>query len=262
MHHVVMRLDDYLQRIDEQRPQRADSEGLRRIHRAHRRTFLFDNLDIQTGRGVNLALEALERKFLDDGRGGYCFEHNSLFAAVLRGLGYDVRLLLGRVRRGPPEGWVRTHMLLRVAIEGELWIADVGFGALGLLEPMLLIEGTESEQGGITYVLRREEPYWVLAARDAAGTSDLYEFTEEPHTPADVEMSNHFTATYPSSIFRRTLTIQRATPEERTILRNELVTRIRGGMTTEEPIGAGGVRHAAREIFGVTLPEEPLLFER
>jgi N-hydroxyarylamine O-acetyltransferase len=257
-----VRLNDYLQKIEEPKPQRADSGALRRIHRAHRRTFLFDNLDIQTGRGVNLALDALERKFLDDGRGGYCFEHNTLFAAVLRHLGYDVRPLLGRVRRGPPEGWVRTHMLLRIAIDGELWIADTGFGAFGLLEPMLLREGSESEQGGLTYVLRREEPYWILATRDAKGVEDLYEFTEEPQTPADFEMSNHFTSTYPTSIFRRTLTIQRATEEERTVLRNLVLTRVRGGVATEEPIGAGGVRHAALEVFGVTLPEEPLLFER
>jgi N-hydroxyarylamine O-acetyltransferase len=257
-----VRLNDYLRRIDEEKPQRADSGALRRIHRAHRRTFLFENIDVQTGRGVNLAAEALERKFLDEGRGGYCFEHNSLLAAALRELGYDVRLLLGRVRRGPPEGWVRTHMLLRVAIDGAPWIADVGFGAISLLEPMPLHEGSESEQGGIVYVLRREEPHWVLATRDAAGLTDLYEFTEEPQTPADVEMSNHFTSTYPASIFRRTLTIQGATDEERTILRNTLVTRIRGGVTTETPIAADGVRAAAKELFGVTLPDEPLLFER
>jgi N-hydroxyarylamine O-acetyltransferase len=257
-----MRLDDYLQKIDEPKPQRADPGALRRIHRAHRRTFLFDNLDIQTGRGVNLALDALQQKFIDEGRGGYCFEHNTLFAAVLRDLGYDVRLLLGRVRRGPPEGWVRTHMLLRVLIDGQPWIADVGFGASGLLEPVRLHDSSESEQGGIVYVLRFDDPYWVLTAREAGAFTDYYEFTEEPQTPADVEMSNHFTSTHPASIFRRTLTIQRATDDERTILRNGLVTRIRGGVPAEEEIGAGGVRRAAREIFGVTLPEEPLLFER
>ena len=256
-----MRLDDYLQRIDVEKPQRADAGALRRIHRAHRRSFLFDNIDIQSGRGVNLALDALERKFLDDGRGGYCFEHNSLLAAALRDLDYDVRLLLGRVRRGPPEGWVRTHMLLRVVIDGAPWIADTGFGAMSLLEPMPLHEGSESEQGGIVYLLRREEPYWVLATRDAAGITDLYEFTEEPQTPADVEMSNHFTSTHPNSIFRRTLTIQRATDEERTILRNTLITRIRGGATTETPIAADGVRAAALELYGVRLPEERMLFE-
>jgi len=257
-----MRLASYLHRIEEEKPQRADAGALRRIHRAHRRTFLFDNIDVQTGRGVNLALDALERKFIDEGRGGYCFEHNSLLAAALRDLDYDVRLLLGRVRRGPPEGWVRTHMLLRVMIDGEPWIADVGFGAMSLLEPMPLREGAESEQGGIVYVLRRDEPYWVLATRDASGITDLYEFTEEPQTPADVEMSNHFTSTHPTSIFRRTLTIQSATDSERTILRNTLVTHIRDGVPTEEPIGADRVRAAAKELFGVTLPDEKMLFER
>jgi len=257
-----MRLDDYLHRIGETRPQAADLAALRRLHRAHRAKFLFDNLDIQTGRGVQLSIEALERKFIDEGRGGYCFEQNTLFAAVLRQSGYDVRALLGRVRRGPPEGWVRTHMLLRLTIDGEPWIADVGFGGIGLLEPIPLRAGEESTQGGVTYVLRREDPSWVLATRDANGLMDRYEFTEEAQTTGDVEMANHYTSTHPASIFRRTLTIQRATDEERTILRSEVVTRVRGGVTFEETIGSGGIRGAARELFGVALPDEPLLFER
>lgn len=256
-----MRLADYLRRLDEPAPQRADAEALRRLHRAHRRTFRFDNLDIQTGRGVNLAIDALERKFLDEGGGGYCFEHNTLFATALRELHYDVRLLLGRVRRGPRDGWVRTHMLLRVTIDGEPWIADTGFGATSLLEPMPLREGAESRQGGIAYVLRRDDPHWVLATRGADGLTDLYEFTEEEQTPMDVEMSNHFTSTHPLSIFRRTLTIQTAHDDERIILRNAVVTRIRDGVATEASIGEGGVRAAAKELFGVTLPEAKMVFE-
>ena len=256
-----MRLADYLRRIEEPAPSHPDAEALRRIHRAHRRTFRFDNLDIQTGRGVSLALDALERKFLDEGGGGYCFEHNTLLATVLRELAYDVRLLLARVRRGPRDGWVRTHMLLRVTIDGEPWIADAGFGATSLLEPMPLREGAESQQGGLLYVVRREDLHWVLATRGADGITDLYEFTEEAQTPMDVEMSNHFTATHPLSIFRRTLTIQTANDAERLILRNGVVTRIRGGVPTEEPIGDHGVRAAAKELFGVALPEEKMLFE-
>jgi N-hydroxyarylamine O-acetyltransferase len=145
-----MRMDPYLQRVglvaDDGQPQslRPDVESLRRLHLAHRETFLFENLAIQAGGRISVALEDIERKFLDERRGGYCFEHNTLFAAALRDIGFTPATLLGRVRRGPPEGWKRTHMVLRLEIDGAAWLADVGFGAFSLLEPMPLREGETS----------------------------------------------------------------------------------------------------------------------
>src|SRR5215212_8690737 len=106
-----MRMHDYLTRVRADRPGAPSADALRRLHAAHRETFLFENLSIQTGGGISVALEDIERKFLDEGRGGYCFEHNTLFAAVLRDAGFDPVTLLGRVRRGPPERWARTHMV-------------------------------------------------------------------------------------------------------------------------------------------------------
>ena len=210
-----MRFDDYLRRVGEPAPSDASIDTLRRLHLAHRETFLFENLSIQTGGGISLALPDLERKFLDEGRGGYCFEHNTLFAAALREAGFESTTLLGRVRRGPPERWARTHMVLRLAIGGEVWLADVGFGSVGLVEPIPLRDGATAEQGGFTYRLRRAAHYWILSIRDAAGVeTDLYEFSEEPQTPMDVEVANHFTSTHPDSIFRKTLTIQRTTRDD------------------------------------------------
>src|SRR5438034_3589978 len=133
-----MRFEDYLTRIGRPAPRAADAGALHALHRAHREAFLFENLSIQTGGGISLALCDLERKFLDEGRGGYCFEHNTLFAAALRDIGFRPTVLLGRVRRGPPDQWARTHMVLRVPVGGRVWLADVGFGALSLVEPMPL----------------------------------------------------------------------------------------------------------------------------
>src|SRR4051812_26576041 len=109
-----MRLGDYLQKLGVAAPLEATSDTLRRVHLAHRETFLFDNLAIQRGGRISLAVDALERKFLDDGGGGYCFEHNTLFGAALHDLGFTFTSLLARVRRGPADGWKRTHMVLRV----------------------------------------------------------------------------------------------------------------------------------------------------
>ena len=163
----------------------------------------------------------------------------------------------GHPRLGAHDWW-----RVPVAHERLVWLADVGFGAIGLLEPMPLRDGATSNQGGFEYALRREKFVWVLSMRDATSTTDLYEFSEDPQTSQDVEVANHFTATHPDSVFRRTLTIQRTGLAERIVLRQDLVARYRNGETTEEPLDRTRVREAARDLFRITLPPEPLLFER
>src|SRR3954469_11842534 len=195
-----MRIDEYLQRIGGLSALGVSAATLRRLHAAHRETFLFENLTIQTGGAISLSLPDLEAKFIDQGRGGYCFEHNTLFAAALRDLGFTTTTLLGRVRRGPPARWARTHMVLRVPVGGDDWLVDVGFGAFGLLEPIPLHDGATAVQSAFTYTLRRDGALWVLSVRDATGVeTDLYEFADDAQTPMDIEVANHFTSTHPES---------------------------------------------------------------
>src|SRR3954470_1049023 len=257
-----MRFDGYAKRLGFTAPPgRGGGEGLRALHAGHREAFLFENLTIQSGGRVSLALCDLERKFLDEGRGGYCFEHNTLFAAALREIGVDTTTLLGRVRRGPPHRWCRTHMVLRVPLGSDVWLADVGFGAMGLLEPISLRDGATALQGGFTFRLRRDGGLWILSARDAAAEMDLYEFTDDPQTPWDVEGANHFTSTHPESIFRETLTIQRTRQDQRTILRTDVLTRYRARRISEAPVTRERLAGVARDEFGVALPSGPFVFE-
>jgi N-hydroxyarylamine O-acetyltransferase len=260
-----MRLRDYLHRIDQPSPERPDVATLRRLHLAHREAFLFENLSIQTGGAISVALEDIERKFLDERRGGYCFEHNTLFAAVLHDAGFESTSLLGRVRRGPPERWARTHMVLRVQVGSDadtVWLADVGFGGIGLLEPIPLRDGALSEQGGMVYRLRRDAHAWILSMRDAADVeTDLYEFSEDPQTTGDIEVANHFTSTHPESIFRKTLTIQRSGRDERTILRSDTLMRYRQGRLAESSVSRDRLSETVREEFAIDLPNGPFVFE-
>jgi N-hydroxyarylamine O-acetyltransferase len=254
-----VRLHDYLGRIGINPPVDASAETLRRAHRAHRETFLFENLAIQRGSRISLALADLERKFLDERQGGYCFEHNTLFAAALGELGIGSTALLGRVRRGPPAQWGRTHMVLRVPIGDRMWLADVGFGAQSLIEPIPLVEGATARQLGLRYTLRRERELWILTAQDRETTFDLYEFSEDPQTPTDIEIANHYTATHPDSVFRRTLTIQRVTAEERITLRGDILSRSRNGQALEERVDRSRLSQVVRDVFGIELPEGPFV---
>ena len=110
----------YLRRIGHQGSTEPTVETLRALHLAHVTTFPFENLSSWSGHPVSLSLADLETKFVRRKRGGYCFEGNTLFAAVLRQLGFKVSLHIARVRwmQPPDVETPRTHMLLRVEIDG------------------------------------------------------------------------------------------------------------------------------------------------
>jgi N-hydroxyarylamine O-acetyltransferase len=106
---------------------------LREVHLAHATHITFENLDILLGRPILLDLTSVTAKLIHACRGGYCFEQNTLLAAMLETIGFKVRRLAARVRMGSSEIRPRSHMLLTVEVEGENWLADVGFGGDGLL---------------------------------------------------------------------------------------------------------------------------------
>ena len=227
-------LEAYLARTGAPRPLAASLEALVSLHRAHCAAVPFENLDILLGRPVELALDTLQAKLVRARRGGYCFEQNTLFQAVLEALGFRVTALAARVRAGATSIRARTHMLLRVDLPEGAFVADVGFGGDGLVHPIALAEGGETWVGSMGHRLRREgADWWVLQGNDGSGWSDLYAFTLEPHHPIDFVMANHFTSTWPRSSFILNLTVQRSWPEKRVILLNrDLVVREGGGSET------------------------------
>jgi N-hydroxyarylamine O-acetyltransferase len=206
----VFDLDAYLQRIGA-----PHDPSLAEVHRAHVTAIPFENLDPQAGIPVSLDQDALQRKIVDDRRGGYCFEHNLLLAGALEELGAQVEPMLARVRWGAPPGTIRprTHLLLRVTLDGEVWHADVGFGAGTLLEPIPFGPSGTYGQRGWRFRVVPEGALLVLQA-DADGTwRDVYAFEPEPSPLIDVEMSNWFTATHPESLFVTGLNIGRQLPD-------------------------------------------------
>ena len=255
-----MRLREYLARVGIEGALAPSADTLRRLHVAHLGAFIFDNLEIQRGGSIRTDLESIERKFLEGKTGGYCFEQNTLFAAALREIGFEVQTVLAHV--GRPEQRSLTHLVLRVLIDGDAWLADVGFGGEGILEPLPIRDGVTVMQGGIEYSLRRNVHCWTLAIRYGNTTWDMYEFGDSTHTTADIEMANFFTSKHPSSNFRRKLTIQRATREERVILRPTMITSYRDGVRTDVEIDPSQVREKARELFDIELGDSPLLFEK
>src|SRR4030095_15129835 len=110
-------------------PSRAVLDAL---HRAHVTSIPFENLDILLGVPIRLDLPSLQAKLASGRRGGYCFEQHALCATALEQVGFKVTRLAARVRYRTDRVLPRTHMALRVDLDGVRLVAGGGFGADGL----------------------------------------------------------------------------------------------------------------------------------
>lgn len=97
----------------------------------------------------------------------------------------------------------------------------------------------------------------MLQSLQAEGWQDLYAFTLEPQYDVDFEMANHYTSTYPDSVFVKTLTVQLPTPECRQILRGRELTTIRGQEATKRIIdNEDALLSVLAEVFGLYFPPD------
>jgi N-hydroxyarylamine O-acetyltransferase len=246
-------LDAYLRRIGLEARPAADLAGLRALHFAHATRIPFENLDIQMGLPIRLDLASLQTKLVGQRRGGYCFEQNTLFCAVLEACGFEVKACEARVRLGAMELLPRTHMLLLVQIEGAPWLCDVGFGGEGLLQP-LPMDGAAHTQFLNTYRIVPEGPLQVLQSFHHGAWEDLYAFMPEPRFPVDFELANHYTSTHPESRFLKTLTAQLPGPDVRRLLRNRAYAELRGDQAEGRKLAPEEVIPILRDVFGIEVP--------
>jgi arylamine N-acetyltransferase len=237
----LLDLEGYLARlgVPAREPSRA---SLAELHEAHVRAFTFDNIDVLLGRHPGVSLGAVQEKFVDRGRGGYCFEHSTLFAAALERLGYQVRRHLGRVGdpdKGTQQG--RTHMVVEVVLDGERLLCDPGFG-MSLLRPIPIAEDSEDEYpSGWRYRLRRTGAgAWALDRLRDEGWELTHTTDELEVRPVDVVMGHHFTSTFPGSHFRAGLILAKHLPGRHvTVTHESLTLRSPGEPTEHRPLQDG-----------------------
>lgn len=227
-------LSQYLARVDYQGPREPGVPALHALTSAHVQHIPFENLDVLLGLGVDLSDDAVFDKLVTRRRGGYCFEQNGLFSRVLTAFGFDVTPVSARVRLDRPRDVTpaRTHMFLRVAIDGHDWITDVGVGGASLTSALRLELDREQPTPHEPRRIIREDGRYFHQARFGVRWADVCEFTGEPMPPIDREVANWFTSTHPGSHFRSRLMVARAGSEGRryTLLNDELKIRERSGV--------------------------------
>jgi N-hydroxyarylamine O-acetyltransferase len=223
------------------------SSSLTELHEAHVRAIPFENIDVMLGLVPSLDLGDIQAKLVGRRRGGYCYEHQLLFTAVLERLGYEVRRRMSRVMTGP-----RTHFMSIV----DDHLVDVGFGA-GMLHPMPLADGAVVDQAGWPHRLRRAEGRWLLEKETADGWALQHAFEADvEQLPVDYRAANYYVATHERSPFSRQLVVMRLEPGLSRRLVGNLLTFDRAGAKPEN----SQVENLAEtlESLDITLTEREL----
>jgi len=250
-----MDIQAYLDRIGYRGPLTPTAETLRALQVAHLQTIPFENLSIHAHQPIVLDDESLFEKVVVRRRGGFCYELNGLFTALLRALGFQVTMLSAEVASAdgtfsPPF----DHMALRVDLE-ERWLADVGFGD-SFRDPLRLDERGEQPEPPRTFRIDEDSPYLLLLRRDGPEEpwQPQFRFTLQPHEYPDYAGMCHFHQTSPDSHFTRQTVCSLATPDGRVTLSGRKLITTRRGERQERLLGSDEERASVlRELFDIVV---------
>jgi len=213
----VMDIASFLSRIDYRGPLAPTAETLHALHHAHVLAVPFENLDIHLGRPILLDEEYLFDKIVTRRRGGFCFELNGLFAALLRGLGFSVTLLASNVGSAFGPGF--DHLALLVRLE-EPWLADVSFGD-SFIEPVQLNEpGDQMQHSGVYRRVRQDGEEMMLEWVQNSRWVRAYRFNLQPRLFSNFTETCYYLQASPDSLFTQKRICYRAIPEGRISLRD------------------------------------------
>ena len=264
-------VDAYLDRIGADHPAWPTIDVLRELQLRHLKTVPFENLSIHLGEEIVLEEKRLFDKIVGARRGGFCYELNGAFGALLAALGFDVTLLAARVygaerRLGVPY----DHLALRVrTVDGGDWLVDVGFGAHSHYPLAFGERGEQPDPGGAFRVIE--------AGADAAGArggrgpayGDLdvlrdgtpqYRRETRPRTLGDFTVGAWWNTTSPVSYFVRSLVCSRVTEDGGRITlsgRRVTVTAPDGRKEVSDLASDEEVLEMYRERFGIVLDRVP-----
>jgi len=244
----------YLDRIAYSGQTEPTAENLRALHRAHLLAVPFENLDISLGRKIIADESAILTKVIDLRRGGFCYELNGAFAALLRTLGFPVTLLSARVaRESGEEGPEFDHLTLRVDLK-EAWLADVGFGD-SFLEPLRLEPGIEQADPAGRFRLIEDGSRWYMQKSEPDGSwKQQYSFSLQPRRLEEFAAMCHFHQTSSESSFTRKRICSRATAQGRiTVSEMKLIVTCDGQREERILNSAEEWSSTLREQFGIRL---------
>jgi len=259
-------LSAYLSRIALAPQPKADLATLALVMEAHSRAIAFENFDVVMGKPISMAWLDVEKKLVEDNRGGYCWELNTLLQMALEEIGFTCTPLMCRVRWGKPDDTEEpnttfTHFALKVDTDAGPFFADVGFSGVNSMAPVNLAIGEVPQslpEGQFRVVKSKHWDFHVLELLIQGEWKPLYEWRDEKAPLIDQECSNWFSCTYPSARFTSQFFTCRIIGDERHhILNHEYVVRRGHGVdkqvTTEKIHDKARLLELIDTVFGVKL---------
>lgn len=194
----------YLDRISYKGATDCTEKALFALQEAHYIAVPYENFDILEGNPISLELSDIYRKIVLENRGGYCFELNGLFGALLRELGYDVKEYFSRYLRDEPPLPMPRHRVLVVKIRDIRYFTDVGVGGVVPRWPLIISQGLEQKQNNETYRFNRDPVLGNVVQELRHGKwSNYISFTDEPAYPVDFIATNYWCQYAKESIFNK-----------------------------------------------------------
>ena len=255
----------YLQRLGYDSAPPPTLKTLQDLQLRHVCTFAFESLSTLLHSPVPIDLPSIEQKVLLDGRGGYCFELNYLFLALLQALGFDARGLTGWVVMGgsPDARTGRTHRLSLVTLDGVRYVTDVGFGGMVPSSPLQLDTETPQATAHEPYRLTFNGADYTLWAQVGEEWRGLYVFDLQVQADIDYIIGNWYVSTHPASVFVGQLKAARLAPGKRYTLANAHYAV----HCLDQPSEKRAIESAEelltllQDTFGIRLPAHPQLRE-
>lgn len=255
----------YLQRLGYDSPPPPTLQTLQELQLRHVCTFAFESLSTLLHAPVPVDLPSVEKKVLLDGRGGYCYELNQLFLALLQDLGFDARGITGNVVMGGPADahTARTHRLSLVTLDGVRYITDVGFGGMVPSSPLQLDNEATQLTAHEPYRLTCNEGRYTLWAQVAGDWRGLYVFDLQVQADIDYEIGNWYVSTHPASPFVGQLKAARLAPGKRHTLNNAnyAVHHLDSPSEKRAIESADELLTLLQATFGIRMPEHSQLRE-
>jgi N-hydroxyarylamine O-acetyltransferase len=257
-----MDLAAYFERIGFAGEAKPDVTTLTALHRAHLQAVPYENLDVQLGRPLTPDPAAAIEKIVGRGRGGWCYEMNGVFGAALSEIGFKVTRMAGAANRELlGDIVIGNHLVLLVEIDGQPWIADVGFGD-GCQDPFRLRQGAMSV-GGYPFRVEALDDRWWRFHNHEFGGAKSFDFVVEPADPELLAGRCEWLQDAPDSHFVLNLIVQRFRGDTILQLRGRILRTVTSAGVETRLLGSADELVAVLSTdFGLDVPEAATLWPR
>ncbi len=172
--------EKYLERINYSGNLEPNLDTLKRLQKTHLLNIPFENLDIHNNTPIDLSIENLFNKIINQNRGGFCYELNGLFYELLNIIGFEVKMISARVfDQNKGYGKEYDHLASIIKINNMEFLTDVGFGEF-TFEPLKLQLGTvQKDQRGNFKIDKFENGYLKVCKIENEKPTPEYIFKNE-----------------------------------------------------------------------------------